>query len=120
MYDWIIATNISTTFNNKYGIVTNEDFRAISESRIISKCPARIFATNRTEIVNGRIKFLTNSIKNKSVVKSMGHPSGIQCKTNLFKLQSNLNIIKEDHTDLPSISTVLIWDVKAQLNPKTE
>lgn len=44
--------------------------------RVISKCPAIIFAANRTAKVPGRIKFLIDSINTIKGIKTGGVPCG--------------------------------------------
>lgn len=48
----------------------------IEVSRCISKCPAVMFATNRTVSVIGRIRLLTISIKTMMGIRGDGDPIG--------------------------------------------
>jgi len=45
-------------------------------SNVRSRCPARIFATKRTERVSGRMKELTSSISTINGIKAPGDPRG--------------------------------------------
>lgn len=45
-------------------------------SKQSSKCPAVIFAINRTLSVRGRMRFLTNSIITINLIKGTGVPLG--------------------------------------------
>jgi len=45
-------------------------------NRCIKRCPAVILATNRTDSVIGRIKFLIISIKTIIGIKAVGDPIG--------------------------------------------
>jgi len=82
IYLWINATPNSNVFNiSEIGIkIINDndgDKEQVNElNRCINKCPAVIFATNRTDNVIGRIKFLTISIKIIIGISMVGEPIG--------------------------------------------
>ena len=80
----------------------------ISVNKWINKCPAIIFATNRTERVIGRIKFLTNSIKTKNGAKKKGLPSGTRWAKNLWYLVNENNTF-ENHKAKAKGKTKEIW-----------
>lgn len=50
----------------------------MEEAKIRSKCPAVIFAVNRTLRVIGRIKFLNLSIKTMKEIKYLGVFCGVR------------------------------------------
>lgn len=47
--------------------------------RVISKCPAIMFAVSRTHRVMGRIMFLVNSISTINLIRAEGVPCGTKC-----------------------------------------
>lgn len=51
-------------------------FSKAKEVKWISRCPAVIFAVNRTPNANGRIKMLIDSIRIRKGERIMGVPSG--------------------------------------------
>lgn len=76
-----MATAVSKV-NNKIWVIISP-VRIIPEaravwlpSRVISKCPATMFAINRTDSVIGRIKFLIDSINTIKGISPAGVPLG--------------------------------------------
>jgi hypothetical protein len=55
-----------------------ESIGPFEESSVINKCPAIIFAVNRTARVPGRIKFLIVSINTIKGIRIGGVPLGIK------------------------------------------
>lgn len=51
---------------------------------VINKCPATIFATNRTESLIGRIKDLKDSIITIKGKRAKGEPVGTKCASIKF------------------------------------
>lgn len=76
-YDWIIATADSNV-NNKIcliiiiGKIIILIFGPIFPNRVKSKCPAIMLAVNRIVKVNGRIRFLTDSMHTINGISRVG------------------------------------------------
>jgi len=76
------ATLISKIFKTKDVIIIKNNVDGIHIEQVkelnkcISRCPAVMFATNRTDRVIGRIKFLTISIKIITGIRNVGDPTG--------------------------------------------
>lgn len=67
------------------------------ERRVISKCPAIIFAVSRTARVPGRIMFLIVSINTINGIKTAGVPLGIKWENIfwvLFNQPKNIKVIQ--------------------------
>ena len=80
-YDWIRATAVSKTNNAIKGIKIVSKIDALEPgslevTKVISKCPATIFAASRTDSVIGRIIFLTISINTIKGINTIGVPRG--------------------------------------------
>jgi hypothetical protein len=83
-YDWITATapsRIRSKICAVINIVSNVCLRAdpLFPSRVNNRCPAIIFAVNRTASVPGRIKFLIVSMITMNGINIVGVPCGTGC-----------------------------------------
>lgn len=65
--------------------------------RVINKCPATMFAINRTDSVIGRITFLTVSIKTINGMRADGVPEGTKWANMYIVLLIQPNIINLNH-----------------------
>lgn len=62
--------------NNKAGNKSQLRLTPWEANRVINKCPAIMFAANRTDSVKGRIMLLTVSIQTINIISNIGVPWG--------------------------------------------
>lgn len=117
-YDWIIATadsNINNIINTNIDIIIMIFlFVELFPNKDINKCPAIIFAVNRTAKDPGRIIFLVVSIITINGINTAGVPIGTRWDIILFVLFSHPNIINVIHIgiDIVNENTKCDGDVK--------
>ena len=118
-YAWINETPNSKV--DRISIKGNEDSingeeRQKFPKRLISKCPATIFADKRTERVIGRIMFLTNSIRTIKFISWKGVPEGTIWAIIDEKFLDHPNIIKESHMVKAVVKEIDKWAVGVNEN----
>lgn len=78
---------------NKFNII-KDNCLPVFPRRVINKCPAIIFAANRTAKVPGRITFLIVSIQTMKGINAGGVPWGTKCANIWIVLLIHPKIIK--------------------------
>lgn len=73
------------------------EFVILFPNRLINKCPAIMFAVNRTASDPGRIRFLIVSIITINGIRGAGVPLGIKCANISWDLFIHPNIINLNH-----------------------
>ena len=112
-YAWMMATAISKIINIVWNniIIINIIFMldvALSPSSLINKCPAIIFAINRTARAPGRIIFLIVSIHTINGISTVGVPVGIKWASISWDLFIHPNIINLIHMGKASDSVYIM------------
>lgn len=114
-YDWINATANSNIINpmNNHIIINNNGKLLITllPNNVISKCPAIMFAVNRTAKDPGRIKFLMDSINTIKGIRIEGVPIGTKWVNILFVLLIHPNIIRDIQIDKANVRDTTKWAV---------
>lgn len=77
--------------------------------RVRSKCPAIMFAANRTARVPGRIIFLIVSIHTINGISTGGVPWGTRCANICWVLLNHPNIINLNHKGKAKDSVIDKW-----------
>ena len=82
--------------------------------RVISKCPATMFAINRTANVKGRMTFLIVSIRTIKGIKAVGVLWGTKCANIWFVVFNHPNIIKANQKGalIANVRAICLDDVK--------
>lgn len=120
------ATADSNT-NNKYWanpIIGNKIHLLVANcvpKRFSNKCPAIIFAANRTDNVIGRITFLTSSIKTMKGINTGGVPEGTKWAKKCVRLFTSLYKMKDSHKGRAKAKVIARWLVAVNVkenNPK--
>lgn len=111
-YDWIIATADSRT--NKAIWVISKIYTNIIDidgpvfpSNVISKCPAIIFAVNRTASVPGRMIFLIVSMQTINGIRIDGVPCGTKWANMCCVWFNHPYIMKHNHIGNANVNVVV-------------
>jgi len=92
------------------------DLREKFDSKLISKCPATIFARRRTANVIGRIICLIASISTMKFIRAVGVPKGVRCVIVFWvKLVIALIMVATHNVRLYD-SVIEMWAVGVKLN----
>lgn len=118
-YAWINATVTSSIISMVIGTALRVkvfgEIREKFDSRLISRCPATMFAMRRTASVMGRIICLITSISTMKFIRAVGVPKGVRWAiVFLVKLPMAL-IITTVHSVRLYRSVVEIWAVGVKL-----
>lgn len=81
-------------------------------SKLISKCPATIFADKRTDKVIGRIKLLINSIITINGISITGVPKGTKWDNICLKLLIHPMRIKHIQHNKEEENEIITWAVE--------
>lgn len=80
-------------------------------ARPIIKCPALIFAANRTERVKGRMSILKVSTKTRKGMSPAGAPAGLKEAKKPLTSQVNEDKTKANQALNPKLKVKIKWEV---------
>lgn len=101
-------------------IVRGIKIKTILDSRIISRCPARILAKRRTTKVRGRIILLISSTKNKNQIRGVGVPSGTKWDKTYLRLFITPKENSPNQSLSPQKKLKETWEVKEKKKGRME
>ncbi len=109
-------SNIMIKTINKIGKNVNNTYffkvLNIKALKIFNKvCPANIFANNRTDKLNGRIKYETNSITTKNGTSGLGTPLGTNNLKKFSWLLNKLIMVMPTNTEKAIWKVRIMWPV---------
>jgi hypothetical protein len=84
--------------------------------RVSKRCPAIMFAVNRTACVPGRIIFLTGSMHTINGISAAGVPCGTKCSNIWFVLLIHPNIINLTHKGSANVNVIVKCLVLVKIN----